>query len=408
MSARGVAITFGQITCCPRPKFTMQALNLQRPGTGCWRARARLQCNATALAQAPSTSQTSATKDVCQVAVLGASGYTGAEVVRLAALHPHLKVTALTGDRQAGKAFSEVFPHLVTALDVPKLVKIDDVDFSDVEAVFCCLPHATTQKIISALPQHLKIVDLSADFRLADVKTYAEWYGGEHAAPELQKEAVYGLTEIYRDKVRPARLVANPGCYPTSVQLPLYPLLKDKLILKDDIIIDSKSGVSGAGRSAKEANLYCEIAEGINSYGVTKHRHMPEIEQGLSEAAGGSVTVSFTPHLMPLSRGMQSTIYIKLAEGRTVDDLRSKLIQSYANEPFVRVLDKGVVPHTRHVRGSNFCLMNVFPDRLPGRAIVISVIDNLVKGASGQAMQNLNLVMGYPETTALMQLAMFP
>eukprot|EP00882_Tetradesmus_deserticola_P017663 GHRQ01018926.1.p1 GENE.GHRQ01018926.1~~GHRQ01018926.1.p1 ORF type:complete len:179 (+),score=75.26 GHRQ01018926.1:164-700(+) len=168
------------------------------------------------------------------------------------------------------------------------------------------------------------------------------------------------------------------------------------------------AGVSGAGRSAKEANLYVEIAEGINAYGVTKHRHMPEIEQGLSEAAGKPVTVSFTPHLLPISRGMQSTMYVKLAGGASVDDLRAKLIETYANEPFVRVLDKGVVPHTRHVRGSNFCLMNVFPDRLSGRAIVIAVIDNLVKGASGQAMQNLNLVMGYPETTSLMQLAMFP
>uniref|UniRef100_A0A383WDX4 Probable N-acetyl-gamma-glutamyl-phosphate reductase, chloroplastic n=1 Tax=Tetradesmus obliquus TaxID=3088 RepID=A0A383WDX4_TETOB len=388
----------------------VQALQTTSAGsTASCRSRARtVRVCATATVSAPAPTAQPGCKDVCNVAVLGASGYTGAEVVRLSALHPHLKITALTGDRQAGKAFSEVFPHLVTAADVPSLVKIDDVDFAGVDAVFCCLPHATTQKIIKALPEHLKIVDLSADFRLADVNTYAEWYGGEHAAPELQKEAVYGLTELYRDKIRPARLVANPGCYPTSVQLPLYPLLKSKLILSDDIIIDSKSGVSGAGRSAKEANLYVEIAEGINAYGVTKHRHMPEIEQGLSEAAGKPVTISFTPHLMPISRGMQSTMYVKLAEGASVDDLRAKLIESYANEPFVRVLDKGVVPHTRHVRGSNFCLMNVFPDRLSGRAIVIAVIDNLVKGASGQAMQNLNLVMGYPETTSLMQLAMFP
>jgi len=323
-------------------------------------------------------------------------------------LHPHLDIVALTGEKQAGKAFSDVFPHLVAAADVPTLVKIADVDFGNVDAVFCCLPHATTQQIIKGLPGHVKIVDLSADFRLADVNTYAEWYGGEHAAPELQKEAVYGLTELYRDKIRPARLVANPGCYPTTVQLPLYPLLKAGLILKDDIIIDAKSGVSGAGRAAKESNLYCEIAEGINAYGVTKHRHMPEIEQGLTDAVGAPVTVSFTPHLMPMSRGMQSTMYVKLAPGKTVDDLRVKLQETYTSEPFVKVLSKGTVPHTRHVRGTNFCLMNVFEDRLSGRAIVISVIDNLVKGASGQAMQNLNLIMGYPETTGLMQLAMFP
>ncbi|GBF90163.1 N-acetyl-gamma-glutamyl-phosphate reductase [Raphidocelis subcapitata] len=349
-----------------------------------------------------------ASKDTCRVAVLGASGYTGAEVVRLSALHPNISITALTGEKQAGKPFAEVFPHLVAASNVGPLVKISDVEFADVDAVFCCLPHATTQQIIKGLPKHLKIVDLSADFRLRDVDTYAEWYGNEHAAPELQKTAVYGLTELARDDIKKARLVANPGCYPTTVQIPLVPLLEGGMISKDDIIIDAKSGVSGAGRAAKESNLYVEIAEGINAYGVSSHRHMPEIEQGLSDAAGADVKVSFTPHLMCMSRGMQSTMYVKLAGGATPDSLRAALSERYASEPFVRVLPKGSVPHTRHVRGSNFCLIGVFPDRLPGRAIVICVIDNLVKGASGQAMQNLNLVMGFPETTGLMQLAMFP
>lgn len=358
------------------------------------------------VAAAPSPAQAPVKSEVVNVAVLGASGYTGAEVVRLSYLHPNISIKALTGEKQAGKNFAEVFPHLVS--DVPTLVKIADVDFSQVDAVFCCLPHATTQQVIKGLPSHVKVVDLSADFRLRDVNTYAEWYGGEHAAPELQKEAVYGLTEIYRDQVKSARLVANPGCYPTTVQLPLYPLLKDKLISKDDIIIDAKSGVSGAGRAAKESNLYGEIAEGLNAYGVTRHRHMPEIEQGLSEAAGAPVRVSFTPHLMPMSRGMQSTIYVKLADNVTADDLRSHLKKAYEGEPFVKVLDKGVVPHTRHVRGSNYVLMNVFEDRIPGRAIVICCIDNLVKGASGQALQNLNVMIGVSEDTGLKQLAMFP
>ncbi|GAX83267.1 hypothetical protein CEUSTIGMA_g10693.t1 [Chlamydomonas eustigma] len=349
-----------------------------------------------------------ASGEAARVAVLGASGYTGAEVVRLTALHPGIKVTALTGEKQAGKSFSDVFPHLVTATSVPKLVKIEDVNYKDVDAIFCCLPHATTQEVIKKLPTHLKIVDLSADFRLRNVATYAEWYGHEHVAPELQKEAVYGLTELFREQVKGARLVANPGCYPTCSQLPLYPLLKAGLILTDDIIIDAKSGVSGAGRAAKESNLYCEIAEGINSYAVGKHRHMPEVEQGLSEASGKDVRVSFTPHLMNLSRGMQTTSYVKLAPGVTVDKLREHLSSIYESEAFVKVLPKDVIPHTRHVRGSNFCFMNVFEDRLPGRAVVISVIDNLVKGASGQALQNLNLMLGYSETTALMQLAMFP
>mmetsp|Transcript_8975 Transcript_8975/g.15586 ORF Transcript_8975/g.15586 Transcript_8975/m.15586 type:complete len:383 (+) Transcript_8975:15-1163(+) len=346
--------------------------------------------------------------EVARVAVLGASGYTGAEVVRLSALHSHIKITALTGEKQAGKAFSEVFPHLLSATSVPKLVKIDDVDYSQIDAIFCCLPHATTQEVIKKLPAHLKIVDLSADFRLRDPAVYAEWYGHEHAAVDLQKTAVYGLTELYREQIKGARLLANPGCYPTCSQLPLYPLMKANLILTDDIIIDAKSGVTGAGRAAKESNLYCEIAEGINSYSVGKHRHMPEIEQGLSEAAGKPVLISFTPNLINMSRGMQCTSYVKMAPGVTVDDLHKELTKQYENEFFVKVLPKGVVPHTRHVRGSNFCLISVFEDRLPGRAVVISVIDNLVKGASGQAMQNLNLMMGFPENHSLQQLAMFP
>lgn len=371
-------------------------------------SRGSLKCRAT-VATAPATKTDVPKKgEVARIAVLGASGYTGAEVVRLTALHPGIKVTALTGEKQAGKPFSDVFPHLVTATNVPKLVKIDDVDYSQVDAIFCCLPHATTQEVIKKLPTHLKIVDLSADFRLRDPASYAEWYGHAHAAVDLQKEAVYGLTELYRDQVKAARLLANPGCYPTCSQLALYPLVKAKLVLPDDIIIDAKSGVSGAGRAAKESNLYCEIAEGINSYSVGKHRHMPEIEQGLSEAAGQPVKVSFTPHLINMSRGMQCTSYVKLAPGVSVDDLRAHLAKAYESEFFVKVLDKGVIPHTRHVRGTNFCLMNVFEDRLPGRAVVISVIDNLVKGASGQGLQNLNLMLGYPETTALQQLATFP
>ncbi|KAL4424345.1 hypothetical protein ABPG75_001646 [Micractinium tetrahymenae] len=343
-----------------------------------------------------------------RVAVLGASGYTGEEVVRLLALHPSFKVTALTGDRQAGKEFSEVFPHLVTATDVPTLCKIEDLDFGGVDAVFCCLPHATTQEVVAGLPSHIKVVDLSADFRLRDVNTYAEWYGGEHKAPELQKEVVYGLTELHREAIKKARVVANPGCYPTSVQLPLVPLLEAGLITAEDIIIDAKSGVSGAGRSAKQNLLYSEVAEGINAYGVTKHRHMPEIEQGLSDAAGAPVRVSFTPHLMPMTRGMESACYVKMASGVTAADLRQKLVERYADEKFVHVLALGAVPQTHHVRGSNYNLINVFEDRIPGRAIVLSVIDNLVKGASGQAIQNMNLLWGLPEETALLQQALFP
>jgi N-acetyl-gamma-glutamyl-phosphate reductase len=252
------------------------------------------------------------------------------------------------------------------------------------------------------------VVDLSADFRLADPAAYAKWYGHEHQAPALQSEAVYGLTELARAAVAKARLVANPGCYPTSAQLPLVPLLESGEIESRDIIIDAKSGVSGAGRDAKQQNLYGEVAEGIHAYGIASHRHAPEIEQGLSQAAGAPVLVNFTPHLMPMSRGILSTIYVKLANGSTADDLRSRLAGRYASEAFVRVLPAGQSPATRHVRGSNHCLIGVFADRMPGRAILVSVIDNLVKGASGQAVQNMNLMAGWPETTALEQQPLFP
>ncbi|MBX9635191.1 MAG: N-acetyl-gamma-glutamyl-phosphate reductase, partial [Magnetospirillum sp.] len=221
-------------------------------------------------------------------------------------------------------------------------------------------------------------------------------------------EAVYGLTELKRAAIKDARLVANPGCYPTSVQLPLVPLLQAGLIEADDIIIDAKSGTSGAGRSAKEANLYCEVTEGIHAYGIASHRHAPEIEQELSAVAGKSMIVAFTPHLMPMSRGMLSTIYVKLAKGAKAADLRAELSKRYDGEAFVQVLPEGAVPATRHVRGSNFCFMNVFDDRVPGRAIITSVIDNLIKGASGQALQNMNLMFGLPETTGLDQQPLFP
>ncbi|XP_015874244.3 probable N-acetyl-gamma-glutamyl-phosphate reductase, chloroplastic [Ziziphus jujuba] len=342
-----------------------------------------------------------------RIGVLGASGYTGAEIIRLLANHPHFGITLMTADRKAGQSIGAVYPHLVTQ-DLPTLVAIKDADFSEVDAVFCCLPHGTTQEIIKSLPTSLKIVDLSADFRLRDISEYEEWYGQAHRAPDLQKEAVYGLTEIVREEIKNARLVANPGCYPTSIQLPLVPLIKANLIEFRNIIIDSKSGVSGAGRSAKEENLYTEIAEGIKSYGVTRHRHVPEIEQGLSDAAHSKITVSFTPHLIPMSRGMQSTIYVEMAPGVTVEDLYQQLKTSYEDEEFVKLLEKRAVPRTHDVRGSNYCFINVFADRIPGRAIIISVIDNVVKGASGQALQNLNLMLGFPENTGLLYQPLFP
>lgn len=342
-----------------------------------------------------------------RIAILGASGYTGAELLRLLAAHPHAEIAALTAERQAGKPIGSVFPHLAGRA-LPELVRIDEVDWAKIDLAFCCLPHGTTQEVIASMPAHLRIIDLSADFRLADTAAYAQWYGHAHRAPELQGEAVYGLTELARDRVRGARLVANPGCYPTSAQLPLIPLLRAGAIAAADIVIDSKSGATGAGREPKQNSLFCEVSDGIAAYGVASHRHAPEIEQGLGAAAGRAVTVTFTPHLMPMNRGILSTIYVRLEPGRTVADLRHVLEDVYRDEPFVRILSPGSVPATHHVRGSNLCLIGLAADRAPGRAILLCAIDNLVKGASGQAVQNMNVMFGFEETAGLRQEPLFP
>ncbi len=342
-----------------------------------------------------------------RVAILGASGYTGAELVRLLHGHPRADIVALTAGRRAGEPLAAVFPHLA-GLGLPDLAPLDAVDWGGVDVAFCCLPHGTTHEVVAGLPGGLKIVDLSADFRLADPEVYARWYGRPHGAVDLQREAAYGLTELNRAEIAAARLVANPGCYPIAAQLPLVPLVEEGAIEADDIIIDAKSGVTGAGRSVDEAMLFAEVDGGVHAYGIASHRHAPEIEQGLSAAANRPVTVSFTPHLMPMKRGILATIYVRPAGGRDAASLRRTLAERYDGEPFARVLPPGAAPATRHVLGSNVCLMSVFDDRVPGRAIVLSAIDNLVKGASGQAVQNMNLMCGLPETAGLDQTPMFP
>ncbi len=327
-----------------------------------------------------------------KIGILGASGYTGADAVRLLARHPDAEIVALTANTHAGKAMDEVFPHFFM-LELPKLVEWEKVDWTKLDAVFCGLPHGTTQEIIAAVlaaNPAIKILDMSADFRLRDMSAYAQWYGHEHRAPELQDEAVYGLTELYREKITAARLVACPGCYPTAALLALVPIAKAKLIDVDDIVIDAKSGVTGAGRGLKHS-----------------HRHSPEIDQEIGVAAGTKMTVNFTPHLIPMSRGELCTSYVKL-NGASADDLRAALAEAYKDEPFVHVAKKGVLPQTQNVRGSNYVQIGVFADRIKNRAIVISVLDNLVKGSAGQAIQNMNLMLGFPETTGLEQIALFP
>ena len=347
-----------------------------------------------------------------KIGVLGASGYTGGELVRILLRHPRAEIVLLTAERSAGKAMRDVFAHF-SPFPLPQLVAIDSLDWAGLalDVAFCALPHATTQKVIKELlatSPATKVIDLSADFRLADTAAYTKWYGHEHHAPDLQKEAVYGLTEIHRREIRKARLVANPGCYTSCAQLPLIPLLKNKAIELDEIVIDAKSGMTGAGRAAKESMLFSEVSEGFHAYGVGHHRHMAELDQEFSLAAEREVIVSFTPHLVPMNRGILSTIYVRGRRGRTPEDLHAILLKFYMKEPFVHVLPFGETPQTRHVRGSNMTFIGVAKDRIPGRAIVISALDNLVKGASGQAIQNMNLVMGWPETTGLEQVALFP
>ena len=344
-----------------------------------------------------------------KVAILGASGYTGADAIRLLARHPDVEVTALTANTHAGKTVSEVFPHFF-ALDLPVLTEWEAVDWTKQDAVICGLPHGTTQEIIAAVLRAnpaIKVLDMSADFRLRDQAAYAHWYGHEHRALHLQGEAVYGLTEFYREKIAAARLVACPGCYPTAALLALAPLAKAGLVDVHDLVIDAKSGVTGSGRGLKLGSLFSEAGEGLSPYSIGTHRHAAEIEQEISLVAGTAVTVNFTPHLIPMARGELCTCYVRL-NGATVDDLRAALEQAYRGEPFVNVTKSGVIPRTQNVRGSNHVQIGVFPDRIDGRAIVIATLDNLVKGSAGQAIQNMNLMFGLPEGTGLEQIALFP
>ncbi|MFG6544521.1 N-acetyl-gamma-glutamyl-phosphate reductase [Sulfitobacter sp. 1A10445] len=338
------------------------------------------------------------------IAILGASGYTGAELIRLIAGHSSMQIKALGANSKAGQTMAEVFPHL-RHLDLPTLVTIDEIDFSQIDLCFCALPHKTSQEVIAALPKDLKIVDLSADFRLRDPEDYAEWYGNEHAALEQQKEAVYGLTEFYREEIAAARLVAGTGCNAATGQFALRPLIAAGVIDLDDIILDLKCAVSGAGRSLKENLLHAELSEGYHGYALgSTHRHLGEFDQEFSALAGRPVQVQFTPHLVPANRGILATCYVK-GDAQAIYETMQK---AYADEPFIEVLPFGEAPSTRHVRGSNFCHIGVVADRQTGRATVVAALDNLTKGSSGQALQNANLMLGLPETDGLMMAPLFP
>ena len=338
------------------------------------------------------------------IAILGASGYTGAELIRLIAGHSSMNIKALGANSKAGQSMAEVFPHL-RHLQLPDLVTIEDIDFSHIDLCFCALPHKTSQEVIAALPKDLKIVDLSADFRLRDPVDYEKWYGNPHAALEQQKEAVYGLTEFYRDEIKAARLVAGTGCNAATGQFAIRPLIERKVIDFDDIILDMKCAVSGAGRSLKENLLHAELSEGYHAYAIGgTHRHLGEFDQEFSAIAGRPVKVQFTPHLIPANRGVLATCYVK----GDPEEVFEALAATYRDEPFIEVIPFGQTPSTRHIRGSNFCHIGVSADRIEGRAIVTAALDNLTKGSSGQALQNANLMLNIDESEGLMMAPLFP
>ncbi len=337
-----------------------------------------------------------------KASIVGGTGYTGVELLRLLAIHPDVEVQAITSRSERGRSVAELFPslrgHLALEFTEPS---IDVLGSSDV--VFFATPHGVAQSMArDIVSRGIRVIDLSADFRLRDVSVWEQWYGQAHACPELIETAVYGLPEINRDAIAGAQMVSCPGCYPTSVILGFLPLLRENIVDVDDLIANAASGVSGAGRGASVANLHAEVSDSFKAYGVAGHRHLPEIEQCLAALAGGPVNLTFVPHLLPIVRGIHATLYASM-ENRDVDQaaLQNLYEDYYAGEPFVDVLPAGMLPQTRTVRGANVCRIAVARPLARNKIVVMSAIDNLVKGASGQAVQNLNLMFGLPETRGL-------
>ena len=342
--------------------------------------------------------------------IIGATGYAGGELVRLLLGHRETEIVWYGSRSYVGEAYASIYQNMFQLVEAECLDDNMEELAAKADVIFTATPQGLCASLIKEeILRNTKVIDLSADFRLKDVKIYEEWYKLKHQAPEYLDEAVYGLCEINREQVREARLVANPGCYPTCSILSLYPLLKEGLADPSTVIIDAKSGTSGAGRGAKTDNLFCEVNENIKAYGVASHRHTPEIEEQLSYAAGEPVTLTFTPHLVPMNRGILVTAYASLANGKiTEEEIREIYRKYYDSEFFVRLLPQGVCPQTKWVEGSNFVDVNVKLDPRTGRVIVMGAMDNLVKGAAGQAVQNMNLMFGLEERTGLMQAPMFP
>lgn len=341
--------------------------------------------------------------------IIGSTGYAGVELVRLLTQHKEAEVVWYGSRSYIDKKYYEVFQNMFQIVDDKCLDDNMDELAKQVDVIFTATPQGLCASLVNEdILSKVKIIDLSADFRIKDVSVYEKWYGIEHKSPQFIDEAVYGLCDINRDKVKNARLIANPGCYPTCSTLSIYPMVKEGLVDVSSIIIDAKSGTSGAGRGAKVNNLFCEVNENIKAYGVATHRHTPEIEEQLSYAAGEQVLINFTPHLIPMQRGILVTAYANLKKKVSYEEVKAAYDKYYANEKFVRVLDKDVVPETRWVEGSNYVDVNFKIDERTGRVIMMGAMDNLIKGAAGQAVQNMNLMFGLEESMGLEQIPMFP
>ncbi|SUO97087.1 N-acetyl-gamma-glutamyl-phosphate reductase [Suttonella ornithocola] len=339
-----------------------------------------------------------------KIGIIGATGYTGSELLRILLAHPAVQISAVAARSDVGNTVSSIFPHLRGYLNVP-FVSPDDESLFDCDVIFFATPHGVAMKSVAAfLDKGIKVIDLSADFRLKNINTFQQWYGLTHSAPKLLAEAVYGLPEIHREEIKKARLVANPGCHATAIQIGFKPLLENNLITTS-LIADSKSGVSGAGRGAKIDNLFAEMGESFKAYSASGHRHTPEIEQELSYLVNTSVSLTFVPHLVPMIRGIEATLYAPL---KTNKDIYPYFIETYADEPFIDVMEKGAHPDTRSVKGTNMIRIGVHQPKDKSMAIITVVEDNLVKGAAGQAIQCMNLMLGIPETAGLTQIALMP
>jgi N-acetyl-gamma-glutamyl-phosphate reductase len=343
-----------------------------------------------------------------RVGIIGATGYTGLELIRFLIHHPEIEITALTSQKYAGVEIGQVFPALMNYLQT-KCEELSVERVSDkTDFVFTAVPHKTAMETVPLFYRKgKKVVDLSADFRLKDAGVYEKWYQ-KHTSADLLPESVYGLPELHRERIRNAKIVGNPGCYPTGALIGLIPLVKKGLISLEDIIVDSKSGVSGAGRDVVLESLFCEVNEGVKAYKIFAHRHTPEIEQELSQMAQKEVKVTFVPHLIPMDRGILSTLYVHFIKKLKTEELLSVFQDYYQREPFIRIYPKGKLPNTKDVRGSNFCDIGVTVSEADGRAVIVTAIDNLVKGASGEAVQNMNIMLGYPETMGLLPTPLFP